>query len=209
MGFERIATWTIAAVLTGASVPALGAEPTQIADEYAEANELILDPMVEVRPFLEGHPEDPRRGGVGRWGPQAGDWEFTLTGVASNNEDFDEGSFGLDVSLGYYFTRDVSAEIRQGIQFVDFGESQWAGSTRGAVDYHFDLDRLRPFVGLSLGGFYGDNVDETGSFGVEGGAKWYAKPDTFLFGRMEIHWLFDGGDSDAQILYIVGIGFNF
>lgn len=211
-----------AAVLATAGAAALaesapGEPPDPLAEPapLTEREALSIDPDAEVRPLFDAN---PRRAGT-RMGPDAGDFEFTLTGSASNDGNFKQGAFGVDASLGYYLTREVSLELRQGVGFQDLGESFWSGSTRVAADYHFDLarfdlERLRPFVGVVGGAFYGEQIRDTGALGLEGGVKYYVKPDTFLYGRVEHHWLFDGTTDDRvfgnrHMLYTIGIGFNF
>jgi hypothetical protein len=150
------------------------------------------------------------------YGPLKGDWELTLGGSASNDKDFENGGFSLDASIGYFLTDAIEVALRQGFNFSDFsGDSSWNGSTRGAIDYHFNLDRFRPFVGANFGGFYGDGVTDTFAAGLEGGAKFYVKPKTFIFAMIEYQWLFNDGDDvddnfdDGRFLYSLGIGFNF
>jgi len=149
------------------------------------------------------------------FGPEAGDWELTLGGGGSNDKEFDSGSFSLNTSLGYFFTPRMELVVRQGIGFSDFGDSVWNGSTRLAFDYHFDLDRFRPFLGANVGGIYGDAVRDTFAAGLEAGLKYYVLPKTFIFGSMEYQWLFeDAGEADnsfddGAFLYLIGIGFNF
>jgi hypothetical protein len=150
-----------------------------------------------------------------QYGPVAGDWELTLGGGGSNDRDFDNGSFNLNTGVGYYFTPAMELGLRQGLNYADFGESVWNGSTRLAFDYHFDLDRFRPFLGVNVGGVYGESVRNTFAAGFEGGLKYYVQERTFVFGMLEYQWLFrsagraDNNFDDGQFLYTVGIGFNF
>lgn len=151
----------------------------------------------------------------GSFGPSPGDWEFTLGGSGSSDKNFDAGGFGANGSIGYFLTEESEVSLRSSGNFSDFGTSVFNGSTRVAYDYHFDLDRFRPFVGLNAGMVYGDNVDETGIAGLEGGLKYYVQPKTFIFAMAEYQWLFDNssqavdGIDDGQFLYSLGIGFNF
>jgi len=157
----------------------------------------------------------PSASGQTLFGPNAGDWELTLGGGGSNDRNFDSGSFSLNTSLGYYFTPAMELAIRQGVGFSDFGDSVWNGSTRLAFDYHFDLNRFRPFVGVNFGGVYGDLVKDTFAAGLETGLKYYVLEKTFIFGTVEYQWLFDdaGGAAntfdDGQFMYTIGIGFHF
>jgi len=149
------------------------------------------------------------------FGPEAKDWELTLGGGGSNDRNFNSGSFALNASLGYYFTKAAELSVRQGVSFSDFGDSVWNGSTRLAFDYNFDLNRFRPYLGVNFGGIYGDSVRNTFASGLEAGLKYYVLPKTFLFGSVEYEWLFRSGRhidnrfKDGEFIYGVGIGFNF
>ena len=151
------------------------------------------------------------------YGPRQGDWEFTLGGSGSSDKDFDTGSASVNASIGYFLTEGLELSLRQGATFADSGDGSdfWNGSTRGALDYHFDLDRFRPFVGGNFGGFYGDSVTETWAAGLEAGLKFYVKPQTFIFAMGEYQWLFkdsenaDDNFDDGRFLYSLGLGFNF
>ena len=150
------------------------------------------------------------------YGPKAGDWEVTLGGSGSNDKDFKTGGFGANFSIGYFLNEHVELAIRQGFNYSDLNDdSAWNGSTRGAIDYHFDLNRWRPFIGANFGGFYGEQVTDSWAAGLEAGFKFYVKPETFLFAMGEYQWLFrdsDGIDDqfdDGRFVYSLGIGFNF
>jgi hypothetical protein len=149
------------------------------------------------------------------YGPQQGQWEVTFSGNGSSDEDFDTNVFGLSGSIGYYLTDDLLVALRQSLNISDNGDDSTRGSTRVALDYHFDLDRFRPFVGANFGGVYGDGINDTFAAGLEGGLKWYVKPEVFLFGMIEYQWLFDDADDvnntfdDGQWIYTFGVGFNF
>jgi hypothetical protein len=150
------------------------------------------------------------------FGPQEGEWEMTLGGSGSNNKDFDSGGFGASGSIGYFFTDDWEVALRQGVSYSDVsGSTTWNAATRAAVDYHFDLNRLRPFVGVNFGGLYGKSVTDSWAAGLEGGLKYYVKPKTFIFAMGEYQWLFKDADradnnfDEGQFVYSIGLGFNF
>ena len=150
------------------------------------------------------------------FGPEAGDWEFTLLGSGTNDKEFENGGFSMGGSIGYFLTETWEVVLRQSVTFADVvGESSWSGATRVALDYHFDFDRIQPYVGVNIGGFYGDDVADTGAGGPELGVKWYVKPETFIFVHAEYQFLFESGDDidnsfdDGVFLYGVGIGLNF
>jgi len=143
-----------------------------------------------------------------------GDKELLLTGTGVSDEDFDSTVFAIDASLGYFFTDNIEGAIRQGAQFshLERGGSSWSGRTRVAADYHWDMGRVWPFAGASLGLTYGDDVPETGTFGPEAGVKIFVNDTTFILGMIEFAWFFDDDDDedfdDGQWLYTVGVGFR-
>jgi hypothetical protein len=50
-----------------------------------------------------------------RGGARAGNHEITLSGTGSNNNDWDNGSFGISGSYGYFFTNAFELGLRQSI----------------------------------------------------------------------------------------------
>ncbi len=158
--------------------------------------------------------------GTGNVGPEAGDREFSISGTGSSDQDFDNTSAGVSGELGWYLSRELEVGIRQSLNFTDIeGEDisndAWNGATRGFADYHFGSGALRPFAGASLGGIYGDGVNDSAFAGLETGLKYYVLPRTFIVGRAEYQFFFeDAGDADEGFddgawAYGVGVGFNF
>ena len=151
------------------------------------------------------------------YGPQSQDWEFTLSGTGSSNNDFDNHNFGLSGSAGKYLTENWLVGGRQSFSFVDVenGDDNWNGSTRAFVDYVFDFDKFRPYVGVSVGAIYGDGVSDTLAAGPEIGLKYYADKNTFIFAQTEYQFTFDDiGNADDNAddgiyQHAVGVGFNF
>ena len=152
----------------------------------------------------------------GGFGPAKGDREFTLSGAGTSNKDFDRGSLGLAASFGWYLTDNWEVAIRQGVNYAKLtNDNMWNGSTRVAADYHWDLGKWRPLVGLQIGGIYGDGVQDSGIAGPEVGIKYYAKPDTFVYFQEEYQVFFkqakeinDNFDKGAFV-HTFGVGFNF
>lgn len=151
-------------------------------------------------------------------GPRTGDREFSLSGTGSSDKDFDNSSFGLSVDYGWYLSTQTLVGIRQSANYADVdgdNDDFWNGSTRGFADYHFGQHAARPFVGASLGGIYGDGVNDTGIAGLETGLKYYMLPTTFIQARAEYQFLFDSGNSaeenydDGAWAYTFGMGINF
>lgn len=152
------------------------------------------------------------------FGPNAGDWEFTLSGSGGNDEDFNKGSFGAALSVGHFFSDGLEVGARHNMSFFDSEQSDatFAATTRAFVDYHLDLGRIQPFLGVNLGVRYGNgDVDETGTAAPEVGVKFFALENTFLIGMMEYQFFFedvndaDDNASDGEFVYTVGIGFTF
>ena len=152
------------------------------------------------------------------FGPSEGSQEFTLSGTGTNDRHCNSGGFGLAGSYGWYMSRDLELGVRQAVNWtaVNNADDRINGSTRGAVDYHFNVtDRFRPFVGANVGVIYGDGVHDTGIIGPEVGLKYYLNPTTFLLAQGEYQYFFDSGDdigdnfNNGSYAYTVGLGLNF
>lgn len=154
------------------------------------------------------------------WGmaaPSAGDNEITLSGAGTSDKDFDNNGISFQGSWGQYLSESSLWGIRQSVGISDSeGEStDFTGSTRAFYDYHFGSGKLKPFVGASLGGIYGDGVDDSFTAGPEVGLKYWVKDDVFITGLMEYQFLFKNSDGasdnydDGAIFYSVGVGFNY
>lgn len=153
-------------------------------------------------------------------GPNAGDREFSISGTGSSDDDFDNSSFGIVADLGWYRSENTVWGIRQSLNYADIeGEGLtddfWNGSTRGYFDYNFGSRAFRPFLGASLGYIYGDGVDDDFFAGLETGARYYVLDNTYILGRAEYQWFFDGGSDvddafdDGAWAFSLGVGFNF
>ncbi len=156
----------------------------------------------------------------GSIGPEDGSREFSLAGAGTSDKDFDNSSFGVSGDYGWYTSSHSTWGIRQSINFAniegdDQGNDYMNGATRGYYDYHFGSGEARPFVGASLGGVYGDSVNESGFAGLELGLKYYVLSNTFIQGRAEYQFFFDSGDAakdnfdDGAWVYVLGMGYNF
>jgi hypothetical protein len=147
---------------------------------------------------------------------EEGDKEVTLSGNASNGNDFSGVFIGAQGSLGYFLTDNLELGIRQSLQYTDVGvSSALNGSTRVALDFHFDLEAWQPFVGGNFGYVYGDLVNDTFEAAPEIGVKWFVNSTTFIMLMAEYQFFFDSasnagnGFDDGQFLYTLGIGFRF
>lgn len=149
--------------------------------------------------------------------PEAGDKSFTLSGTGTSDDSLDSNAFGVSGELGWYQSEHLLWGVRQSISGTageDVSDA-WAGSTRGFVDFHFGQGDARPYVGVNVGGIYGDGVNETGIAGVETGVRWFVNDRTFIGLGAEWAFLFEDGDEfednydDGAFFYTVGVGFNF
>lgn len=149
---------------------------------------------------------------------RAGEKEFTLGGNGVSNRDFDESAGGVGFSYGWYVTETQLLVLRQSINYANpnQGGQSWNGSTRVAFDQHLTAHgALKPFVGVNVGGVYGDSVRDTFAAGLEAGAKFYVQPRTFIYAIVEYGWYFrrarqlDDRFDDGQFTWGVGVGFNF
>ncbi len=145
-----------------------------------------------------------------------GDKVFTLNGNGQSDKDFDSSAFSISGSLGYFFTDRIEGAVRQTVGFSDVegSGSNWTGTTAVAVDYNFDMGRVWPFVGGTIGYVYGDGVSDTGFAGPEAGVRVFVNQTTFILGSIQWDFLFDSGDEgdtfdDSFFSYTVGIGFRF
>jgi hypothetical protein len=155
------------------------------------------------------------------FGPEEGDREFSISGTGSSDQDFDSGSFGLSGDLGWYLQDHVVAGVRQSVNYAsiegaDLDDDFWNGTTRGYLNYQFGADSARPFVGASLGGIYGDGVEDSGFAGLETGLKYYVREKTYFLARVEYQFFFEDSDDvddafkdDGGWAYTVGLGYNF
>jgi hypothetical protein len=158
-----------------------------------------------------GTTADPLRG------PVLGDWEFTLSGSGTANNDFDDHTLGVSGSVGKYLHQNVLVGVRQSIDFndVEGSDDVYSGSTRGFVDYVFNFGNWRPYVGVNLGGIYGEGVNETFAAGGQVGVKYYADRRTFIFAQTEYQFTFDdlsdadNSSNDGRFAHAIGVGMNF
>ena len=153
-----------------------------------------------------------------QWGPQAGSSEFTIGGSGSTNRNLNNSIGGGAASYGYYFSSAWEGVIRQQLDYShpQGSTDTWNGETDGALDFHLiDTGAVRPFVGANLGWLYGNHSRDTAGAGLEGGAKFYVLPRTFIYAMADYGWLFRHDKAVASRIntgiwtWSVGMGFNF
>ena len=141
-----------------------------------------------------------------------GDWEIMLSGQGSSDDSFDNTVLAVGISVGYFFNDNLEAGVRQTIAFSDTeaGGSDFAGSTTGFVDYHFDMDEWQPFVGGFIGYAYGDSDsrDDDGVYGPEAGVKYFVNSTTFVAFTVQYVVPFDDDETDEFFNYQLAVGFK-
>jgi hypothetical protein len=142
------------------------------------------------------------------------DWEFTLQGTGTSDDELENNTLSLEFSLGYFLSKNLELGLRQGIGYSDpkDGNDTWNASTRGFADYHIDLQQWQPFLGVNFGYLYGDDVNESWTAGPEVGVKYFVKPNTFIHLLVEYNATFDDADTadeafdDGRFVYALGMG---
>ena len=148
----------------------------------------------------------------------AGEREFTIGGSGASDRQFSDSFGGVNFSYGYFTSEVQELTLRQSINYSnpDPGGRAYNGATRLAFDQHFPTgSALRPFLGVNVGGIYGDSVRDSFAAGIEGGLKYYVQPRTFVYGMVDWEWTFRHARnlsdrfSSGQYNWSVGVGFNF
>lgn len=152
-------------------------------------------------------------------GPMQGDRELMVAGSGSSDVDFDNNRLNLSVSFAQFLTDAASLGVRQDVHWVDpdVGSSILRGATDVFAHWHFGEPgaMVRPFLGVNVGYFYGDELTNTWVAGPELGAKWYVQPQTFILTQIDYQWTFTDADDidenwdDGRFRYQVGVGYNF
>jgi hypothetical protein len=145
------------------------------------------------------------------YGFAKGDRTATLSGSGINTDDFDDGAYGISGSIDWFWLDNLAIGVRQDVNWghSDEADDIWAGATRLAADYHFDLGRLQPFLGGSIGYLYGDSIDESWVAGPEGGLKFFVNDTTYLFGQTAYQFNVEEDFGDGAWIHNVGVGFKF
>ena len=144
---------------------------------------------------------------------KTGDLELTLGGQGGANRQFTSHSEAVNGSLGYFLSKDLEISVRQSASYskISHGGDVFSGSTRGALDYHFDLGNFKPFVGGNIGYAYGTRgFQDTFEGGPEAGVKYFLNSTTFIYGEIEYQISFRSGSGSAfdrgSFVYSLGLG---
>lgn len=147
-------------------------------------------------------------------GPQAGNWETTLTGTGQSDDEFESSAFGVTGSLGRYLTKNWLVTFKQGLTLDEqndlSGDSTLVNGRsvlQGA--YQFDMAKWQPYVGMNVGYIYGASTDDEAIFGPEVGVKYFVNESTFMFGNIGYEVPFDECCNGGFVPYSVGIGFTY
>lgn len=144
---------------------------------------------------------------------KAGDLELTLGGSGAASKALTTNSESVTGSLGWFLTKELELSVRQSASYskVRHGSDLFNGSTRGAVDWHFDLGNFEPFAGGNLGYSYGTRgFTDTWEVAPEAGVKWFLNNSTFIYGLVEYQIFFRHGHGAAfdkgSFVYSLGLG---
>ncbi|MCE5186624.1 MAG: hypothetical protein LLF76_10915 [Planctomycetaceae bacterium] len=145
--------------------------------------------------------------GLGQ-GFTAGDKIFTISGIGSSTEGFEDNAFAAQAELGYFLTDAWEIDLRQAVSILDEpgSDDDWAGRTVLSLDYNFNMGCIVPFVGFNAGWQYGDVMD-TCIGGPEAGLRWFVNDTTYIQLRAEYECISD--KLDTGYFYSLGVGFRF
>ncbi len=144
------------------------------------------------------------------YGFHKGDREFTLSGSGSSDHSLRRTDFTTSLSVGYFLTDNFEGSLRQDIGINSRENSSWDGATALAIDYHFNLGRVQPLIGASLGYSYGDGIEHQWGAGPAAGVKIFINGTTFI--RVLAQYVFPVADSflsDGRFIYGLGLGVRF
>ena len=142
---------------------------------------------------------------------EAGNLALTLSGSGQNDKDFRSTSFSVNGSLGFFLTKEMEIGVRQGVIYADGNGSSWAGQTLAAFDYHIDLDRWQPYLGVNAGYAYGGGSNHNDAWlgGPEVGVKYFVNATTFIDLNAAYEFDLQNGIDHGQFLYGLGLGVKF
>ncbi len=143
-----------------------------------------------------------------------GDWVLTLGGAGGSDKDFVDNDVNFNGSLSYFVSDQIGIGVRQTLDFNDVAgsDNDYDAATIIFADFHFDLGRWQPFIGIEGGYVYGDNTEDQFIAGPEAGVKFFVNSTTFIFGMVEYQFLFedtddiDTGSDEGNFIYSLGIG---
>lgn len=147
-------------------------------------------------------------------GPNAGNWEATLTGTGQSDDEFDSSAFGVTGSLGRYLTKNWLVTFKQGLTLdeqTDLSGDSTLVNGRSVLQgaYQFDMAKWQPYIGMNVGYVYGASTDDEAIFGPELGLKYFVNESTFMFGNIGYEVPFDECCNNGSVPYSLGIGFTY
>lgn len=140
---------------------------------------------------------------------EQGNWDLQIAGSGSAQQSFENGGANLNVSLGYLLTKEIEVGVRQGINYADFGNSTWAGSTFAFVQYNIDMDRWVPFIGANVGYTYGQDLQDSWGAGFEGGVKYFLNSTTYVGAVAAYEFNLQEDISEGAWLFGLALGVKF
>jgi len=152
------------------------------------------------------------------YGFNAGNWDLTLAGSGSNDQDFHVFSASANAGLGYFLSNMLEVGARQTVNYTS-SSPHWGASTRGFLDVYLDLGQWQPYVGANAGWIYGEagarpslSGRDTGVYGPEAGVKYFLTTSAYVFGQIEYDrqchttTTAAGKRIDGTFIYTLGLG---
>jgi outer membrane protein W len=142
-------------------------------------------------------------------------FELTLSGTGENGNKFNGFEASANVGIGYYFTDNLEAAVRQTVGYSDLSGTSLDASTDVALDFNVPLGdhgQFVPYFGANIGYVYGKGVTDTWEAAPEGGIKYYLNSTTFIYADVEYQFFFKSGDNagsqfnKGQFIYGLGVG---
>ena len=141
-------------------------------------------------------------------------WELTL-GSGGIEKFLDKAT--LNEGLGHLFISKSAGLINSGFEYGDSeSDNDWQNSSRVGLEYYLNFERIKPYVGASIGyhdsGYSGNN-DVEGKLvaAPEFGLIVFANATTFLYGQMDYEFPLENDEEakvnfkDGPFVYSVGI----
>lgn len=143
--------------------------------------------------------------------------EFSFVVIGPTNLLFEDSTGGTTFEPGYHYTDSLAGLVRQSISYAQPSTTAnaWTGWTRVALHQRFSDGVLQPFVGVNAGRLFADTVRDSWTAGLESGAKFYMRPQTYLRATVEYGWLWDKSEElddrfkEGLWTWSVSVGFSF
>jgi hypothetical protein len=154
---------------------------------------------------------------VESWGFLEGDWAIAIQAGTRPGAGLEAPCPPLDIALADALRDRLEWGIRHGLYYGEGadGDDTRKTAAHGFVDYHFDHDRWRSFLGANLEFFDDLSAGASWSAGPEGGLTCFLTPTAFVMTLIEYNFTFDDADrvheafNDGRFVYSLGLGLRY